>query len=113
LALPTLGGNPLTLHDSQPFFIRCPECGQTSDSIKSYRMPDLLVFAWFFYWVRSVTYYLCPSCMRKTIGGKMLINIVTANLVWPFLAIFWLVLLVLTFFKGHSKGTLKQIGFSR
>lgn len=47
--------------------------------------------------------------MRKTIGERMAINIIPANLMWPVLAIFWLILLGRTFTKGHSKSVLQQI----
>lgn len=99
----------MTVAATKSILITCPGCGQPSDSIKRFTMPDIIVFLWFFAWWRRVTYNLCPSCMRRKIGERMAINIVPANLLWPFLAVFWLVLLGRTFVKGHSKGLLQKI----
>ncbi|MGO9134751.1 MAG: hypothetical protein ACLP8A_12000 [Methylovirgula sp.] len=93
----------------QRIVLQCPGCLRPSDSIKRFTMPDLFVFLWIFAWWRRATYSLCPSCMRKKIAEKMAINIIPANLIWPFLAVFWLVLLARTFPKGHSKSLLKLI----
>jgi hypothetical protein len=102
-------GTTMTLQDTKPILITCPGCKQPSESIKRYTMPQIVVFLWLFAWWRRVTYTLCPSCMRKTIGERMAINIIPANLMWPVLAIFWLILLGRTFTKGHSKSVLQQI----
>ncbi len=98
--------------DAQAVLIRCPKCGKPSDSIKRYAMPDLVVFLLVFAWTRRVTYTACASCMRGIIGERMLINIPTANLIWPFLAIFWLVRLGTTSSKGHSESILKELGLN-
>jgi hypothetical protein len=93
--------------------IRCPGCGRPSDSIKRYRMPDLVVFLFIFAWARRATYTACAGCMRKIIGERMGINLITANLCWPFLAIAWIAKLVSSYSKGHSESVLEELNLRR
>ena len=87
--------------------VACPACRTPSDSIKQYRFPELFVFLLVLYWVRTLTYTACPSCMRKKLALCAVINVVTANIVWPFVLFPWYSALALaSFTRGHSKAVL-------
>ncbi|MBM3994745.1 MAG: hypothetical protein FJ303_11415 [Planctomycetes bacterium] len=80
----------------------CPQCSESTDSLKYYSVPFVL-----FFWIAG-TWSLrneigCPSCIRKSILLYGLINIVTANLLWPFIILPWtLINLARSFTSGHS-----------
>ncbi len=100
----------MTGQDASPVLIRCPRCQKPTDSIKRFGAPDLVVFLFVFAWWRRATYTACPSCMRKTLGEKMAINIIPANLIWPILAIFWGTQIGRTYARGHSQSVLDELG---
>jgi pSer/pThr/pTyr-binding forkhead associated (FHA) protein len=84
--------------------IQCPRCGRPSDSIKQFRM-GVLIFVIFAYFVRWNVEAGCPSCIRLATLRFTLINLLTANLVWPFLILPMSIFhLVRSFNKGHSPG---------
>jgi hypothetical protein len=44
------------------------------------------------------------------IGKNLLVNLLTANIVWPFIILPWnLILLLMSFTRGHSKSVLKVV----
>lgn len=102
---------PIDLSNVKPTYsmvgisVPCPECGKMTDSLKVYRLPDLWICLGV--WVRYATkgHVCCPSCMRKKILlHGFTYNIVTANLLWPFIIMPWsIVNLFRTRSKGHSK----------
>jgi hypothetical protein len=48
----------------------------------------------------------CPACMRWYIAKFLLFNIVTANILWPFLSLLpSLYLFAMTIPKGHSRAS--------
>ena len=85
--------------------IRCPECGNPSDSIKCYRMIDWILFLVIYATWQQATYTCCPKCMRKHILlNGFTYNILTGNLLWIFLVLPWsIVQLIMSYTKGHSK----------
>jgi hypothetical protein len=88
----------------------CPRCGQLTDSLKHYRFMHLLVFFLVAAYHQQATYVACPKCMRGTVGLRMLINLVPANVLWPILVLPWgLVLLGMSCTKGHSAALRKSI----
>jgi hypothetical protein len=88
---------------TSPDQVRCTECGQYSDSIKRYTLGTLLFLFVFWVWSsRSET--ACPSCMRAKIASFCIVNLITANVLWPLIILPWTVILFLqTFTQGHSK----------
>jgi hypothetical protein len=92
----------------------CPECGQNSNSIKRYTYLNWCAFLWFFaYWQRK-TMVACPSCMRKELGIRTAINIVLANILWPFIILPWNgILFCMTFSEGHSSSVKAMLGQQR
>ncbi len=91
--------------------VQCPDCGQVTDSLKVYRLPAVVVFIGIYARVASKGHIGCPSCMRKKIlFHGMTYNIVTANLIWPFLILPWTVVnLLRTLSKGHSSEIIDHI----
>lgn len=84
-------------------WIICPKCGEASDSIKCYGMFEHIVFLVFGASARRERVCACPSCMRKYILKKMLIQLFTANLLWPlFVALPLTIKFFCTYTKGHS-----------
>ena len=82
--------------------VECPDCGQPSDSIKCYSTM-ILLFIWVFAMWFPKKEVACPSCIRGKITLFCLINIVTANILWPIIILPWaLVLFCMSFTKGHS-----------
>lgn len=87
--------------------ILCPACREESDSVKNYSYITLL-FLFVFYGWQTASQIGCPSCTRKMIGKNLLVNVLTANITWPFIILPWnLILLVMSFTRGHSKSVLK------
>jgi hypothetical protein len=79
----------------------CPCCQRSTDSLNQYHLLQW-VFLVVFFSVRRETYTSCPACMRQHLlrwGGLQLL---TANLVWPFVVFPTMAFrLATTFRKGH------------
>ena len=85
--------------------VKCPECGELSDSIKCYKLPGLWVSLVFYLKYQIITYVCCPKCMLKhIIKSGFTYNIITANIYWLFMILPMTVInLIRLRFKGHSK----------
>ena len=97
--------------EQEPFLIRCPECGELSDSIKRFKMFDYLIFIGIAGWWREVTYTCCPKCMKKHILHKCFTyNILTANIMWLIMILpMSIIQLIRNSRPGHSKAVKKII----
>lgn len=82
----------------------CPECGQLSDSLKCFTLPNYALFLGIYAQWQNIQYICCPSCMRKHIGIKCFTyNILLANLLWPVFILPWGVTqLIRSGQKGHT-----------
>lgn len=91
--------------------VRCPECGQFSDSIKSYSLPYRYWFLGVYISTQNVEYTCCPHCMRKHILiHGFTYNILTFNVLWPWFIFPWMVVqLIRSYTQGHSKSVYKSI----
>ena len=91
--------------------VQCPECGETSDSIKSYTIPDFTFLFVASRW-RHDHHVACAKCMRKKILSAAAIGLIKANVMWP---IFYLprlsVNLTRTFIKGHSEDIITELQY--
>lgn len=89
----------------------CPKCGRMTDSMKFYRLPDKWLFLGVYLSYSSRVHLCCPECMRKQILlHGFTYNIITANLMWPFLIMPWSVVnLCRSYQKGHSPEVVKKI----
>jgi hypothetical protein len=85
-----------------PLFIDCPVCGQPTGNLKCYRMGLVTFFCFALAW--SVDDELgCPRCIRRKLLGFTLVNLLTANVLWPALILPVSVIhLVASFWPGHS-----------
>lgn len=87
----------------------CPKCQRPTDSLKQYSVPTVLfiVIAWA---VRRSTEVACPSCMRKTVLRQTLINVPTANILWPLVIVPYAgIQLYRASRKGHSTEVRKRL----
>ena len=86
--------------------VRCPECGQPSDSIKQYELPHFWLFIGIYLRYQNVQYTCCPHCMRKHILVKgFTYNIITANVFWLFGILPWMIVqFIRSYSHGHSDG---------
>lgn len=97
---------PEPLHNHQPHsnMIRCPECGQMTDSLKRFTLPHIWLFLGCFVSYQNIRYSCCPHCMRKHIFVKgFTYNILLANALWALLILPWsIILLVKSYKRGHT-----------
>lgn len=85
-------------------FIQCPRCSVPTASLKQYRMLRLFLFIGIGAYWQTATSTHCPPCMRREIVVKSLVNLPTANLLWPIAVLpFHLILFIATFRAGHSR----------
>lgn len=89
---------------SQEVFIRCPECGQLSSSIKCYSLPRYFIVFILISW-QTITYTCCPKCMLKHILVRCFTyNILTAHMLYPFIILPWgIIYLLRNMTQGHSE----------
>lgn len=92
-----------------PMKIKCPQCGQPSENIKRSN-----IFSVFFLFVvarwQMRTMTMCDECMRGEIVKNALINILTANILFPFIILPTSIYqYVRSHEKGHSKGVVEDI----
>lgn len=101
------------MKEEKVYLVKCPQCGEYSDSIKRYDIVTTLWFLWV--WVRygTTTYTCCPHCMRKHIltEGIFTWRILSGNIFWLFIMLpMSLVQLLFSFTKGHSRTVKKDLG---
>ncbi len=84
---------------------RCSWCDELTHSLKAFNLPKL------FFVPVCVHYHIhetelneaCPGCMRWILLKYLACQIITANILWPFLVVpVYLFYFALTFHKGHS-----------
>lgn len=89
--------------------VKCPECGEMSDSIKSYTLPDISYFFVAIKWNRE-HHICCANCMRKKILGAAVMGLCKTNVLWPIFCFPRLsVNLTRTFVKGHSEDIIENM----
>jgi hypothetical protein len=98
-------GQPITERPpDDAFFIQCPRCLVPTASLKQYRMIRFFLFIGIGAYWQTATSTHCPTCMRREIVVKSLVNLPTANLIWPIAVLpFHLLLFIATFRAGHSR----------
>ena len=83
--------------------VRCPECNGPSDSVKCYRM-GVIVFLFVAWFSSTKNQVGCPKCIRYKIAEFCLTNLITANVLWPFIILPWsIILLLCSCSRGHSR----------
>lgn len=83
--------------------VACPCCGKPSDSVKCYRLGFIL-----FLFIAVVSQLrnevACAACMRGKIALFAAVNIITANVIWPFVILpLSLGYLIASATRGHSR----------
>lgn len=92
--------------------VRCPRCGQPSDSIKASRLGVLIFLGIGASWQRK-TEFGCPKCTRRSIITNTLLNIPFANLLWPlFILPVNVYYFAKSFEEGHSDQVLQQLRYA-
>jgi hypothetical protein len=89
--------------------VPCPKCGQPSDSIKCYTLLTIIFL--FIVGVSQTQKAIgCPGCVRKSIALSGLVNMLTANILWPFIILpYCIILLICSFTQGHSRDILNAL----
>jgi len=109
-ALPLQARSPA---DSDPCVYppSCTDCRQLSDNLQVFSTYTVLILGCpplIWYDVTSETHEACPSCCRKNLIFSLLLNVITANIFYPFLLLFMLPVYMKYFFrslfrkKGHE-----------
>jgi hypothetical protein len=88
----------------------CPCCGQLTDSLKQYRMYEMVLFVVFATAWRVATHVACPKCMRQKLLVRMLYNLPLANVFWPIVGVWHGVMVLTSLRKGHSRAIRKLLG---
>ena len=99
-------GLPSLLESVETHELECPCCGQTTQNLKFYGTATIVFM---FVYVISLTkqFTRCPKCMRRSIYKMAIINLLTANLIWPFLiAPVCFIQWIRSFYGGHSNAVL-------
>lgn len=79
----------------------CPICLNPTESLKSNNLIYLVSIAYMFSWDTKKV-HACPRCMRKKIEQRTVAAIPLSNVLFPFLALVYLVQWLLTFRRGHG-----------
>src|SRR5262249_17863446 len=85
----------------------CPHCGQHTQNLKRYRIYDYLLFLFFGAGWQLATYTACARCMRRIIGLRTALNVVSANFLFPLVFVPHVVQFLRSFAKGHSRSILQ------
>jgi hypothetical protein len=93
------------LPDSDPSIYppSCSECHRLSDNLQifsTYRVVILGCPPIILYHVDPETHEACPSCCRKNLIFSLLLNVVTANIFYPFLLVFLLPVYAVYFIRS-------------
>ncbi len=84
--------------------VPCPECHESTNSLKQIRYCEMLLFLGLAWAIRHRGFVGCPSCARRKLIVHGVINIVTANVLWPIIVLPWhLMALSETSKPGHSQ----------
>lgn len=87
----------------EAFLIRCPKCGQISDSIKCCTCPTLMLFLGLLASMDTRKEICCPKCMRKELFDSFFnYNIITGNILWIASLPIFMCKYFYTYTKGHS-----------
>jgi hypothetical protein len=100
---------PATPPAASTLLLPCGRCGRMTDRLKRHRLHNWLVFVWFFWWAQTADYTACASCMRAILLQRTLVNIPTANLLWPIVLVRHAVFFTGTFRKGHGARVRKEL----
>jgi hypothetical protein len=87
--------------------VPCPHCGKPTDSLKRYRVFRVLLFLFVGYYLETVMHMACPRCMRRSLALRTLVNLPTANLLWPVVVVFHGILLLRSYTNGHSRSIIR------
>jgi hypothetical protein len=92
-----------------PSKIKCPQCGQPSENIKRSNLFSMFFLVIAVRWqMRTMT--MCDECMRREIVKNGAINILTSNILFPFIILPTSIYqYVRSYEKGHSKGVVEDI----
>jgi hypothetical protein len=96
-------------YDLRTVPLPCPQCKCMSDSIKQYSVAHLVVFVLVFVYHQTGKYTGCSSCMRGYLLARTAINIIPANLLFPFIFLFHSIQFLRTYTRGHSRAIRKLL----
>jgi hypothetical protein len=89
--------------------IICPNCGQPSENIRRLTLIRVIFIFIGAHW-QTTKYTMCVKCLREQILSNGLLNILTANVMFPFIVLPWsIIAFLLTFQKGHSQDVVNEV----
>ncbi len=92
-----------------PLKIKCPQCGQPSENIKRTNIFSMFFLIVVARW-QMRTINMCDECTRQEILKNGAINILTSNILFPFIILPTSIYqYVRSHEKGHSKGVVEDI----
>ena len=90
--------------------LHCAVCFQLTDSLKQYRYVNWCVFFLAGAIWQGVVYRACPTCMRRFLWRRCVINAIPAHLVWLAGLLPWaLGLIVASYSLGHSRAVVRGV----
>ena len=87
--------------DSSEASVLCPRCFCSTDSLKSYDVPNIVFLLLYIVW-NYERLIACPSCTRKALIKKRLLAIPLANVLFPLTGVIYLGYFIAAGSKGHS-----------
>jgi hypothetical protein len=95
--------------EPETVLLPCPECKQMTGSLKSRRILTI-IFVVFAYGAQTKPTVACPRCMRKNLFASGLVNIISANVLWPIIILpMTLIQFITTYQQGHSQEILDRL----
>lgn len=87
----------------------CQVCGVSTENLKA-GVSFVILFAYMFAWVWRKQSMACPKCTRKNVYKLALINLLSANLIWPIVVVpICLIQWVSSFRTGHSRAVIDAL----
>ncbi|QDU36987.1 hypothetical protein Mal4_12900 [Maioricimonas rarisocia] len=88
--------------EEAPALLTCPISGETTDSLKQYRLPVVIVCLGIAFAIRTEETVASPAQMRKTILQSFLFNLPVGNFLTLVMAPSLALMYLRTFERGHS-----------
>ncbi len=96
----------MTSDDLRP----CPCCGKLTNSLKQYNYAVWWIIFGYAIYTTEAFYRACPTCIRKTIWKRCLLNAIPANFFWLIGLFPWAICLTIASFRaGHSADVIDGI----
>ncbi len=94
---------------ANPPVLCCQKCGKETPHLKD-SVFFVVIFAYVYAYVCRAQLLTCPKCTRKRAYLSAIINLVLANVLWPFIVLpLCLLQWIQSFRSGHSRAVVDQL----